>query len=53
MPNNNNDFFTPHKLKAIRKQLESRLERRKKARELLLPQEKSNFIDKIKNAFNT
>ncbi len=53
MSNNEAIFFTPIKLKTIRKQLQQKIDRRKKARELLLPQEKSNFIDKIKSAFNT
>jgi hypothetical protein len=43
----------PEKLQALRKHLELRIGRRKKARELLLPEEKSNFINKMKNVFNT
>ncbi len=51
MPDNN-PLMQPRKLQAIRKQLELRLERRKVAREILLPKNKNNFIDKIKNIFN-
>ncbi len=46
-------FFTPRKLQAIKKQLQTRLDRRQKARELLLPKEKTNFVDKVKSIFNT
>jgi hypothetical protein len=45
-------FFRPVKLQALKKHLQLRLGRRKKARELLLPEEKSNFVDKMKNVFN-
>jgi len=51
--NNDELFFRPKKLQALKKQLQLRLGRRKKARELLLPEEKSNFINKMKNIFNT
>ncbi|EHP31324.1 hypothetical protein SMGD1_2802 [Sulfurimonas gotlandica GD1] len=46
-------LIRPEKLQALKKHLQLRLGRRKKARELLLPQEKSNFVDKMKNVFNT
>ena len=46
-------FFTPHKLQAIKNQLQTRLDRRKKARELLLPKEKNSLINKVKSIFNT
>ncbi len=46
-------FFRPVKLQSIRKQLQLRLGRRRKARQLLLPEEKTNFIKKVKNIFNT
>ena len=53
MQKNKEVFFRPVKLQSLRKQLQLRLGRRKKARELLLPQEKSNFVDKMKNVFST
>ena len=46
-------FFTPHKLQALKKQLQNRLDRRRNARELLLPKEKSNLVEKVKSIFNT
>ncbi len=46
-------FFIPHKLQAVKKQLQSRLDRRQKARELLLPKEKAKLVDKVKSIFST
>ena len=45
--------FTPKKLQALQEELEHMIEFRKKARELVLPKEKINFIGKMKNIFNT
>lgn len=50
---NDEILILPEKLQSLKKQLQLRLERRIKVRELLLPQEKSNFVDKMKNVFNT
>ncbi|NOQ30118.1 MAG: hypothetical protein GQ570_03245 [Helicobacteraceae bacterium] len=49
---NENVLIHPEKLQAIRKQLEARLDRRKRSKDLLLPQEKNNFLDKMKNALH-
>ena len=46
-------LIRPEKLQALKKHLQLRLGRRKKARELLLPQDKSNFVNKMKNIFST
>lgn len=45
-------LIRPEKLQALREHLELRLTRRKKVKELLLPQDKSNFVNKMKNVFN-
>lgn len=49
----NEVFFRPVKLQSLKKQLQLRLGRRKKSRELLLPEEKTNILNKVKNIFNT
>jgi hypothetical protein len=46
-------LITPEKLIALRKHLQIRVEHRKKARDLILPNEKSSFVAKMKNIFNT
>lgn len=46
-------LIKPKKLQALREHLQLRLVHRKKTRELLLPDEKSNFVNKMKNIFNT
>jgi len=44
-------LIRPEKLMALKKQVELRLNRRKKIKDLLLPINKTNFISKLKNLF--
>lgn len=47
-----NNFLPPRKLIAFRKQLEARLERKRRVQEMSTPKENKSLIAKIKNSLH-